>query len=145
MVVAGVVAVRVVVVAVVPVLVVAVVLVDVCPGTVVGTVAPAGAVEVAVVATTGGGTTAAGGADSRTAVGVVPAVAPSSPVSSTNANASSAPASRMIAPIATVGSCQFGVGARRVRAGAPHSRHQSWSGPTVAEQRGQRSEPGGGS
>jgi hypothetical protein len=32
-----------------------------------------------------------------------------------------------------------------VRAGAPHSRHQSCSGPTVAEQRGQRSEPGGGS
>jgi len=126
--------------------------VDVCPGTVVaGCAGPAGAVVVAVVgvvavvATAGGGTTAAGGLVSTTAVGVVPAVAPSSPVSSTNANASRAPASRTIAPIATVGSCQFGVGARRVRAGAPHSRHQSWSGPTVAEQRGQRSEPGAGS
>lgn len=115
------------------------------PGTVVGTVAPAGAVDVAVGATTGGATTAAGGVVSTTAVGVVPATTPSSLVSSTKANASSAPASRMIAPMATVGSCQFGVGARRVRAGAPHSRHQSWSGPTVAEQRGQRSEPGGGS
>ena len=127
--------------------------VDVCPGTVLaGCAGPAGAVVVAVVGmvavveTTGGGTTApAGGVVSMTAVGVVPAVAPSSAVSSTNANASSAPASRTIAPIATVGSCQFGVGARRVRAGAPHSRHQSWSGPTVAEQRGQRSEPGAGS
>lgn len=116
-----------------------------CPGTVVGTVAVDGAVEVAVVGTTGGGTTAGGGTVSTTAVGVVPATTPSSLVSSTKANASSAPASRMIAPIATVGSCQFGVGASRVRAGAPHSRHQSWSGPTVAEQRGQRSEPGGGS
>lgn len=99
--------------------------VAVCPGTAVGTVASAGAVDVAVVCTTGGGTTAAGGAVSTTAVGVVPATTPSSLVSSTKANASSAPASRTIAPIATVGSCQFGVGARRVRAGAPHSRHQS--------------------
>ncbi len=106
--------------------------VDVCPGTVAaGCAGPAGAVVVAVVGmvavveTAGGGTTAAGGLVSTTAVGVVPAVAPSSPVSSTNAKASSAPASRTIAPIATVGSCQFGVGARRVRAGAPHSRHQS--------------------
>lgn|GEM_PF-3180922 len=116
-----------------------------CPGTVVGTVDPTGAVDVAVVGTTGGGTIAAGGVVSTTAVGVVPATTPSSLVSSTKANASSAPASRMIAPMATVGSCQFGVGARRVRAGAPHSRHQSCSGPIVAEQRGQRSEPGGGS
>ena len=99
--------------------------VAVCPGTAVGTVAPAGAVDVAVGWTTGGGTTAGGGTVCTTAVGVVPATTPSSLVSSTKANASSAPASRMIAPIATVGSCQFGVGARRVRAGAPHSRHQS--------------------
>lgn len=123
-------------------------LVAVCPGTVeAGAAGPAGAVvvAVAVVAVAAGGATAAGGAVSTTAVGVVPAAAPSSPVSFTNANASSAPATRTIAPIATVGSCQFGVGARRVRAGAPHSRHQSCSGPSVAEQRGQRSEPGGGS
>jgi len=82
---------------------------------------------------------AAGGAVSTTAEGVVPAGAtPSSFVSLTNAKASSAPAIATIAPIATVGSCQFGVGASRVRAGAPHSRHQSWSGPIGAEQRGQR-------
>ncbi len=49
----------------------------------------------------------------------------SSLVSFTNANASSAPAIATIVPIATVGSRQFGVWARRVRAGAPHSRHQS--------------------
>ncbi|MDX6679960.1 MAG: hypothetical protein QOE31_4012 [Solirubrobacteraceae bacterium] len=59
------------------------------------------------------------------AAGVVEAGALPSSVSLTNANASIAPATRMIAPIATVGSCQFGVCARRVRAGAPHSRHQS--------------------
>jgi hypothetical protein len=141
----------VVVVRVVAVLVRAGVVVDVVavwPGTVeAGAAGPAGAVVVAVVVVVvaTGGATAAGGAVSTTAVGVVPAAAPSSPVSLTNANASSAPASRTIAPIATVGSCQFGVGARRVRAGAPHSRHQSCSGPIVAEQRGQRSEPGGGS
>ena len=33
--------------------------------------------------------------------------------------------------------CQFGVWARRVRAGAPHSRHQSCSGLSDAPQRGQ--------
>ena len=65
------------------------------------------------------------GATVVTAVGVVEAGALPSSVSFTNANASIAPATRMIAPIATVGSCQFGVCARRVRAGAPHSRHQS--------------------
>ena len=125
-----------------------------CPGTVVaGAAGSAGAVVVAVTTgvvpvvavTAGGATTAGGGAVSTTAVGVVPATVPSSPVSFTNANASSAPAISTIAPIATVGSCQFGTGARRVRAGAPHSRHQSCSGPSVAEQRGQRIEPGGGS
>ena len=94
----------------------------------------------------GGGVMIAGGAVSTTAVGVVAGVGTSSSsVSLTKANASSAPAIAMIAPIATVGSCQFGVGARRVRAGAPHSRHQSCSGPTGAEQRGQRIEPGSGS
>jgi hypothetical protein len=125
------------------------VVVLVWPGTLVaGGAVPVGSVVVAgvgVVGIVGGGTTAAGGSVSTTAVGVVPTGTPSSPVSRKNANASSAPASRTIAPIATVGSCQFGVGASRVRAGAPHSRHQSWSGPTVAEQRGQRSDPGGGS
>ena len=102
-------------------------------------------VAVGVVAVTAGGVVAAGAAVSTTAEGGVPADAPpSSLVSLTNANASSAPAMATIAPIATVGSCQFGVGARRVRAGAPHSRHQSCSGPTGAEQRGQRIAPGSG-
>jgi hypothetical protein len=75
--------------------------------------------------TTTGGTTAGGatGAADVIAAGVV--VTLSSLVSRTNANAKSAPATSMTAPIATVGSCQFGVGARRVRAGAPHSTHQS--------------------
>ncbi len=76
---------------------------------------------------TGGpvGTDGTIGATVVIAVGVVEAGALPSSVSLTNANASIAPATRMIAPIATVGSCQFGVCARRVRAGAPHSRHQS--------------------
>jgi hypothetical protein len=113
-----------------------------CPGTVDGTAGPLGAVVVAtgavLVAAAAGGTVAVEGAVATTADGVVPTgVVPSSFVSFTNANASSAPAIATIAPIATVGSCQFGVGASRVRAGAPHSRHQSWSAPTGAEQRGQ--------
>ena len=87
------------------------------------------------------GTTGAG----AVSVGVVcDTGASSSPVSFTNANANSAPAMSISAPSATVGSCQFGVGARRVRAGAPHSKHQSCSGPIVAEQRGQRIAPAGG-
>jgi hypothetical protein len=112
------------------------------PGTVDATAGPVGVVVVAtgavVVAAAAGGTVAVEGAVATTADGVVPiGVVPSSFVSFTNANASSAPAIATIAPIATVGSCQFGVGASRVRAGAPHSRHQSWSAPTGAEQRGQ--------
>jgi hypothetical protein len=115
----------------------------VCPGTVDGTGAPVGAVVVAtgavVVAAAAGGTAAVDCVVATTADGVVPTgVVPLSFVSFTNANASSAPAIATIAPIATVGSRQFGVGASRVRAGAPHSRHQSWSGPIGAEQRGQR-------
>ena len=115
----------------------------VCPGTVDGTAGPAGAVVVAVatVDVAAGGTVAVGVAVSTTADGGVPTAAlplPLSLVSFTNANASSAPAIATIAPSATVGSCQFGVGASLVRAGAPHSRHQSWSGPTGDEQRGQR-------
>ena len=112
---------------------------------------------VEVVGTIGAGVVVAGGAvvvGTMTAAGVVTGVvavagaaagASPSSVSLTNANASIAPARRTIAASATVGSCQFGVWARRVRAGAPHSKHQSWSGPTVAEQRGQRSAPGSGS
>jgi hypothetical protein len=113
----------------------------VCPGTVDGTAGPTGAVVVAVatVDVAGGGTVVVGVAVSTIADGVVPTAAtPLSFVSFTNANASSAPAIATIAPIATVGSCQFGVGASLVRAGAPHSRHQSWSGPIGDEQRGQR-------
>jgi hypothetical protein len=100
-----------------------------CPGTVAaGDADPTGGVVVAVgvVSVIAGGATAGGGAVWTTVAGVVPAAGGvSSLVSFTNANASIAPATRTIAPIATVGSCQFGVGARRVRAGAPHSRHQS--------------------
>jgi hypothetical protein len=99
------------------------------------------AVVAAVVVTAGGVT----GAAVVTAAGVVEAGALPSSVSFTKAKASIAPASSTIAAIATVGSCQFGVCASRVRAGAPHSRHQSCSGPTVAEQRGQRREPASGS
>lgn len=105
-------------------------------------VACGGAVAVAGGVGTGGATTAGAGAAVVTvAAGIVAAGAPPSPLSLTKAKASIAPATRTIAPIATVGSCQFGVWARRVRAGAPHSRHQSCSGPTIAEQRGQRSDP----
>lgn len=121
----------------------------VCPGTAVdGAAGCAGAVVLAVGVvgvTAGGGVMTAGGAVWTTAVGVVPAGTSSSLVSLTNANASRAPAIATIAPIATVGSCQFGVGASRVRAGAPHSRHQSCSGAIGDEQRGQRIEPGSGS
>jgi len=104
----------------------------VCPGTVVGGRAEVpGAVAVGAgtvvvgagtvgVVWTGGG--AAGGCVTMTGA-VLDGVVSSSPVSLTNANASSAPAIRTIALIAAVGSCQLGVGARRVRAGAPHSRH----------------------
>ena len=91
-------------------------------GVVVGVVVGAGVVGV-----TAGpvGPVGAIGAAVVIAAGVVEADVLPSSVSLTNANASIAPATRMIAPIATVGSCQFGVCARRVRAGAPHSRHQS--------------------
>jgi hypothetical protein len=122
-----------------------VLVVAVWPGTVDGTAGPAGAVVVAVVVVATGGAAAPAGDVSTTADGVVPAGAvPLSFVSFTKAKASSAPAMTTIAPIATVGSCQFGVGARRVRAGAPHSRHQSCSGPIGDEQRGQRIVPGSG-
>jgi hypothetical protein len=100
----------------------------VCPGTVEGTIGAEGAVVVALGtgAVTGGGTTAGGAVSTTAGAAVVAAgVAPLSFVSFTNAKASSAPASSTIAPMATVGSCQLGVWARRVRAGAPHSRHQS--------------------
>jgi hypothetical protein len=112
------------------------------PGVVVGATA-GGVVAAGVVGAIAGGVVVAGAG--VVAVGGAAAGAPPLSVSLTNAKASIAPASSTIAPIATVGSCQFGVCARRVRAGAPHSRHQSWSGPTVAEQRGQRSAPDSGS
>jgi hypothetical protein len=92
------------------------------------------AVEGGVTATVGGTVTGAvvtGVAATGGAVWIAVAVeaagigSSSSLVSFTNAKASSAPAIATIAPIATVGSRQFGVCARRVRAGAPHSRHQS--------------------
>ena len=73
-----------------------------------GVVAPGTGVVVpgtGVVGTTGGTT----GTAVVTAVGVVEAGSLPSSVSFTNAKASIAPATRMIAPIATVGSCQFGV------------------------------------
>jgi hypothetical protein len=102
-------------------------------------------VAVGTVAVAVGRTVIAGGTVCAAVAGIdVADSAPLSSVSLTKAKASIAPATAMIAPIATVGSCQFGVGASRVRAGAPHSRHQSCSGPRAAEQRGQRIVPSGG-
>lgn len=46
-------------------------------------------------------------------------------VSATNATASPMPASNATSASVATGSLQFGVGASRVRAAAPHSRHQS--------------------
>jgi hypothetical protein len=62
-------------------------------------------------------------------------------VSATNAMARPAPARIATTARTTIGIRQFGVVARRVRAASPHSRHQSWSGPTGALQRGQRIVP----
>jgi hypothetical protein len=127
---------------------VVVALVAVWPGVAVaGAVVWVGRVLVAVgkVPVAVGGTVVAGASGCAVVAGtVVAGSALGSSVSLTKANASIAPATAMIAPIATVGNCQFGVGASRVRAGAPHSRHQSCSGPRSAEQRGQRIVPGGG-
>ncbi|MEA2231493.1 MAG: hypothetical protein QOD83_1309 [Solirubrobacteraceae bacterium] len=125
-----------------------VVAVAVWPGTgAAGAVVPVGTVLVVVgrVVVAAGGAVVAGAIRCAAGAGAEAAgAAPLSPVSLTKANASIAAAIATIAPIATVGSCQFGVGASRVRAGAPHSRHQSWSGSRFAEQRGQRIDPGGG-
>ena len=86
------------------------------PGVVVAVVGVevVGVVGVGVVGTlvvAGGGTTGSGATGAGVvATGTVAAGAGlSSCVSLTKANASIAPAMRMIAPIATVGSCQFGV------------------------------------
>ena len=69
---------------------------------------------------------------------------PSSLVRLVKAKASASPASSTTTATSAIGARQFGVGARRVRAGAPHSRHQSCSGATLAPQRGQRSGTGWG-
>jgi len=68
---------------------------------------------------------------------VVPVIVESSLVSETNAMIRAMIAASASAPISATGSRQFGSGARRVRAGAPQTRHQSCSGPIVALQRGQ--------
>ena len=69
---------------------------------------------------------------------------PSSLVRLVKAKASASPASSTTtATSARSARASSGVGARRVRAGAPHSRHQSCSGATLAPQRGQRSGTGG--
>jgi hypothetical protein len=89
----------------------------------------------------GGG--AAVGSDATGGALVVAGALVLSFVSATNATAKPAPARIATTAMTITGSRQFGVWARRVRAGAPHSRHQSWSGPTGALQRGQRIVPFG--
>ena len=94
---------------------------------------------VAIELVTGGAVCGGGGAPSAGAAPRCAVVAGgSSSVSWTNATASAAPATATITARIAAGMCQFGVGARRVRAGAPHSRHQSWSGPIGAAARAGR-------
>jgi hypothetical protein len=97
----------------------------------VGTV---GVVAVGVAVVVGGAAVVAGGVvGGAAAVGsvatagaeVVAGALVLSLVSATNATASPAPARIATTAITTIGMRQFGVGARRVRAAAPHSRHQS--------------------
>ena len=95
-----------------------------------GTVAVVGSVVApGVVATelVTGGVVVAGGVTPSAGAGaeVVATAGGASFVSSTNATASAAPASATMIASSAAGMCQLGVGARRVRAGAPHSRHQS--------------------
>jgi hypothetical protein len=118
----------------------------VCPG-VVEPVAPgaaavgvvAGVVAVGTVGVVAVGGVVGGGAEvgSVATAGAVAEVAVLgdavlSSVSATNATARPAPASTATIASVMIGRRQFGVGARRVRAAAPHSRHQSWSGAIAA-------------
>jgi hypothetical protein len=91
----------------------------------------------------GAGAVAAGGGVVEP-VAPVPPGEPSSPVSPTNARTSTTTAATATIATIAAGARQFGVGANRVRAGAPHSRHQSWSGAMAAPQRGHRAASGCG-
>ena len=65
-------------------------------------------------------------------------------VSATKAIARAMPASTAMTASTATGARQLGVGTSRVRAGAPQARHQAWSGPIAAAQRGQAMVPGAG-
>ncbi len=87
----------------------------------------------------GAGAVAAGGAAAavvivvvRTTVGV-----PDSPAILIRAAARTASDSRATSATVADGPVQFGEAARRVRAGAPQRRHQSWSGSSAPPQSGQ--------
>jgi hypothetical protein len=110
-------------------------------GAVVGRVGGAGAVTTGGVVATGGAA-GAGGAAVVAVAGRAPGCG--SFVRSTNATANAAKAKATETAAITTGTFQRGVGATRVRAARPHSRHQSASGGTAAPQRAQRMVPSGG-
>jgi hypothetical protein len=100
-------------------------------------VVPAGGVVATELVTAGGAWTGGGTPSAGAGAEVVAVAGGASRVSWTKATASAAPASTTTIASSAAGMRQFGDGARRVRAGAPHSTHQSWSGCSGAPQRGQ--------